>query len=362
MTTDIAFLSATELVALYGEKSLSPVEVTRAILDRIAERQEDLNAYCLVDEKAVMSAARASEVRWRKGHPLGLVDGVPTSIKDIVLAKGWPTLRGSRTIDPTQRWTEDGPCVARLREEGAVLLGKTTTPEFAWKGVTDSPLTGITRNPWNPNLTPGGSSGGAAASVAAGLGQLAVGTDAGGSIRIPASFCGVFGIKPTFGRVPVYPLTPYATFASIGPITRTVEDAALMLTVMTKPDSRDWHALPFDRTDYSQGLDDGVEGLRIAYSGTLGYARVAPDVARIVDDAVTVFETIGALVEAVDPGFADPRSTRRDLWKGLTELAFKNMTEDKLALMEPALADEIRNSRNHPLQSYLAADLERASK
>ena len=361
MTADLAFLPAAELVARYGNKSLSPVEVTRGVLDRIAERQEDLNAYCLVDEEAAMTGARASEARWRKGRPLGLVDGVPTSVKDIVLAKGWPTLRGSRTIDPNQAWTDDGPCVARLREEGAVLLGKTATPEFAWKGVTDSPLTGITRNPWNHELTPGGSSGGAAAAVAAGLGQLAVGTDAGGSIRIPASFCGVFGFKPTFGRVPVYPLTPYATFASTGPITRTVEDAALMLTVMTKPDSRDWHALPFDGTDYRQGLSNGVERLRIAYSGTLGYARVAPEVARIVDDAVNVFETIGAVVEGVDPDFADPRSIRRDLWKGLTEIAFENMTEDKLSLMEPALAGEIRNCRNHPLQSYLTADLNRAA-
>ncbi|MCS6855984.1 MAG: amidase family protein, partial [Elioraea sp.] len=205
-----------------------------------------LNAFCLVAWRTALAAARESERRWMKGEPQGLLDGVPVSIKDLVLTRGWPTLRGSKTIDPKGPWKDDAPCVARLREHGAVLIGKTTTPEFGWKGVTDSPLTGVTRNPWDPRLTPGGSSGGAAAALAAGMGPLAIGTDGGGSIRIPCAFTGVFGLKPSFGRVPAWPLSPMGTVAHVGPMTRSVADAALMMNVIALPDTRDWHALPWD--------------------------------------------------------------------------------------------------------------------
>ena len=203
---------------------------------------------------------------------MGPLDGVPVSIKDILLTRGWPTLRGSKTVDPAGPWIDDAPAVARLRESGAVLLGKNTTPEFGWKGVTDSPLTGITRNPWNPAKTPGGSSGGGAAAVAAGMGPLTLGTDGGGSIRIPCAFTGLFGLKPSFGRVPAWPLSPFGTVAHIGPMTRSVHDAALLLNVVSQPDARDWLALPADARDYLEGLDDGVRGWRIAYSADLGYA------------------------------------------------------------------------------------------
>ena len=354
------YASACDLLAGYADRSLSPVEVTKATLERIDQLDQHINAFCLVDADAALASARRSEERWRRGEPLGLVDGVPTTIKDIVLTQGWPTLRGSRTIDPDQPWDEDGPCVARLREHGAVLLGKTTTPEFAAKAVTESPLTGITRNPWDLERTPGGSSGGAGAALIAGMCHLAVGTDAGGSIRIPANFSGVFGIKPSFGRVPVYPLTPYATFASIGPMTRTVADAALMLTVMAQPDVRDWNALPFEDRDYRQGVDDGVAGLRIAFSPTFGYAEVDPEVAALVADAARAFETLGATVEEVDPGFADPSSIRRGLWRGATNYAFRTLDEDKLALMDPELVDGIRGARDFTLLEYMEADAERA--
>src|SRR6185503_18294324 len=171
--------------------------------------------FCLVDAKSALATAKESEARWKKGTPQGLLDGVPVSIKDLLLTRGWPTLRGSRTINPKGPWNDDAPAVARLREHGAVLVGKTTTPEFGWKGVTDNPLTGITRNPWNPKLTPGGSSGGSTAAVAAGMGPLTVGTDGGGSIRIPCAFTGLFGLKPSFGRVPAWPLSPFGTVAHV---------------------------------------------------------------------------------------------------------------------------------------------------
>jgi aspartyl-tRNA(Asn)/glutamyl-tRNA(Gln) amidotransferase subunit A len=360
MSDELVYLSAGDLIARYRDGSLSPVDATRATLDRIAALHPVLNAYCLVDEDASMAAARASEDRWRRGAPIGRLDGVPVSIKDIVVTRGWPTLRGSRTIDPDQEWPDDAPPVARLRAHGAVLLGKTTTPEFAMKAVTDSPLTGITRNPWNPDLTPGGSSGGAGAAVAAGMCALALGTDAGGSIRIPASFSGVFGLKPSYGRVPVWPSTPFGTFASTGPMTRTVADAALMLNVIAEPDPRDWNALPHDARDYGDGLEDGIAGIRIAYSPTLGYADVDAEVAAIVEAAVETFTALGARVERRDPGFNDPAPFWHALSRGLTAYAFRDMPDHKLAMMDPMIADKIRAARGQDLGTYLDAERQRA--
>ena len=300
--SDFCALTATELLEGYRKKTFSPVEV-RAVLARIEKLNPTLNAFSLVSERR--SKMQGGRSALDAGQPTGLLDGVPVSIKDIILTKGWPTLRGSKTVDPKGPWNDDAPATARLREHGAVLVGKTTTPEFGWKGVTDSPLTGITRNPWNPAKTPGGSSGGAAAAVAAGMGPLAVGTDGGGSIRIPCSFTGLFGIKPSFGRVPAWPLSPFGTVAHVGPMTRSVADAALMLNVLAQPDARDWHALPYDPRDWRMGLEDGVQDLRIAYSPDLGYARVDPEVAAIVRKAVAVFEELGARVEEKNPGFED---------------------------------------------------------
>src|SRR3954447_16102352 len=296
---DLCALTATELLDGYRKHELSPVEVTRAVLERIERLNPVLNAFNLVSERA-MDDAKASEARWMSGQPKGLLDGVPASIKDIILTKGWPTLRGSKTVDPKGPWNDDAPASARLREHGAVILGKTTTPEFGWKGVTDSPLTGITRNPWNPAKTPGGSSGGAAAALASGMGALAVGTDGGGSIRIPCSFTGLFGIKPSFGRVPAWPLSPFGTVAHVGPMTRSVADAALMLNVIALPGARDWHALPYSPRDWRAGLDHGIEGLRIAFSADLGYAKVDGEVASVVARAVRLFEDLGAKVEQKD--------------------------------------------------------------
>src|SRR5919204_633437 len=196
-------LSASELLAGYGERRLSPVEVLESSLARI--ERDDVNAFCLVDEASARAEARRSEERWRAGVPAGALDGVPVAIKDVFPTRGWPTLRGSRAVDRAGPWEDDAPAVAALRRHGAVLPGKTTTPEFGWKGVTDSPLEGITRNPWDPTRTAGGSSGGSAAALAAGMVPLALGTDGGGSIRIPCGFCGLPGIKPTYGRVPAWP-------------------------------------------------------------------------------------------------------------------------------------------------------------
>lgn len=312
---ELADCTAAELLQLYRTRQASPVEAASAVYARIDRYNTQINAFChLVPEQAAEAAA-ASEARWMKGTPYGPLDGVPASIKDIILTRGMPTLRGSRTVNPDQAWDVDAPVTARLREAGAVILGKTTTPEFGCKGETNSPLTGITRNPWDVTKTPGGSSGGAAAAIAAHMGPLAVGTDGAGSVRIPASFCGNFGLKPSFGRVPAYPLSPFGTVAHLGPHTRSVTDAALMMNVLKQPDARDWTSLQYDPRDYLIGLNDGIRGLKIAFSPTLGYARnVHPEVAAAVQAAAQQLQDLGADVEQVDPGFEDPLEITTGLW------------------------------------------------
>ena len=356
MSQDPALLSAVELVDLYRARKLSPVEVTIAVLDRIARHNPRFNAFCLVDEEAALGAARASEERWAKGRPLGRVDGVPASVKDLLITKGWPTLRGSKAVDPKQAWEEDAPTVARLREEGAILLGKTTTPEFGWKGVTDSPLTGITRNPWDPSKTPGGSSGGAAVAAACGMGALHLGTDGGGSIRIPAGFTGIVGLKQSFGRVPASPLSPFGTLAHIGPMTRTVADAALMLSVIAKPDARDWYALPYDGRDYLEGLEDGVKGWRIAFSPALGGHHVEPEIAKLVASAAAAFRELGATVEEVDPEIGpDCAITFTNHWFPGAANALRVFSAEQKALMDPGLTEIAALGAKLPLMDYLAA-------
>src|SRR6185312_940655 len=259
-------MNAAELSAAFEARDLSPVEVTEACLGRIEGLDSSINSFCHIDVHAAETMAEQSEKRWLEGEPLSPLDGVPVAIKDLLLTKGWPTRRGSLTADPQGPWTEDAPTVARLREAGAVLIGKTTTPEFGWKGSTDSPLTGTTRNPWNKDKTPGGSSGGSAAAVAARFAPLALGTDGGGSIRIPASFTGTFGLKPSFGRVPAYPLSPFGTVAHVGPMSRDVRSSAMLMNVIAKPDARDWHSLPYEPMDYAAELEAPLRGKRIAFS------------------------------------------------------------------------------------------------
>jgi aspartyl-tRNA(Asn)/glutamyl-tRNA(Gln) amidotransferase subunit A len=357
--SDLCALSAAALLEGFRKRTLSPVEVTAAVLERIEAINPRLNAFNLVSERA-LDDAKASEARWTAGQPRGLLDGVPVSIKDIILTRGWPTLRGSKTVDPKGPWKDDAPATARLREHGAVLIGKTTTPEFGWKGVTDSPLTGITRNPWNPDKTPGGSSGGAVAAVAAGMGPLAVGTDGGGSIRIPCSFAGVFGIKPSFGRVPAWPLSPFGTVAHVGPIAREVTDAALMLTVLAQPDARDWYALPYEPRDYRAGLDAGVRDLRIAYSPDLGYVKtVDAEVAELVRKAVGVFAELGARVEEKHPGFGDAEPIFRAHWFSGASFLVKSLKDTRA--VDPGLLEVARLGESITAADLLDAQMKRGA-
>ncbi len=358
MPQDLCALSATELVHLYRKRELSPVEVAAAVRRRIEDLNPILNAFNLVSDR-LEDDARESEARWAKGAAKGLLDGVPVSVKDILLTKGWPTLRGSKTVDASGPWNDDAPAVARLREHGALLLGKTTTPEFGWKGVTDSALTGITRNPWDAARTPGGSSGGAAAALAAGMGSLALGTDGGGSIRIPCSFTGLPGLKPSFGRVPAWPLSPFGTVAHVGPMARTVSDVALLLNVISLPDARDWHALPVDARDYLNGLDHGIAGLRIAFSADLGYVEIDPEIGAIVRGAMKAFEDAGARVVEKNPGFENVEPIFRTHWFSGAAAMMRNIPKEKRKLVDPGLLEVAEQGEKIGAAELLDAQMKR---
>ncbi len=355
-------MTAAELSTAYRAKKLSPVEAAGALLDRIAALDSKINAFCLTDREAAGVEARAAEARWRQGAPLSALDGVPMAVKDILLTKGWPTLRGSRTVDPKGPWNEDAPTVARLKEGGAVLLGKTTTPEFGWKASTDSLLTGITRNPWNTQKTPGGSSGGSAAAIAARLVPLALGTDGGGSIRIPCALTGLCGLKPSFGRVAAYPISPFGTVAHVGPMARTVMDLALMMNLLAKPDARDWHNLPYEAQDYTKELESGLRGKRVAFSLTLGgKPKIVPEVEALVKAAAKRLESLGAHVEATDPPMAEAGEIFRTLWWAGAGFALGALPEEKKALLEPALRQIVEEGAKISLRDYLNATAARGA-
>tara|TARA_Y100001934_G_scaffold115379_2_gene141232 strand:+ start:15586 stop:17046 length:1461 start_codon:yes stop_codon:yes gene_type:complete len=297
---DLCYMSAHEALRRYRDRSLSPVEAASAHLERLEAAEPKINAFMTQDHETARVEAWASEARWAKGEPLGPLDGVTVTIKDLIPQMGRPLRNGSATTDDSP-CDIDAPTVARLREAGCVFLGKTTSPECGWKGITDGPLFGFTRNPWNLAHSPGGSSGGAAASLAAGIGHLALGNDGGGSVRIPCSYSGLYGLKPTFGRVPDHPREGIFCMTSTeGPMTRSVDDAALMLNTLALPDADDWYALPHDDRDWTTASEEGVRGLKVAYAPGLGRAVIDDEVRVLTDAAAQKFVELGAEVD--DPG------------------------------------------------------------
>lgn len=355
---EILKLSARDLLRLYKARELSPVEAAKACLARIDEQNPTLNAFCFVDAKTTLQQAMAAEMRWRDGTPQGSLDGALVTIKDLQTVAGWPTRCGSRLTSDIPA-AEDSPPVARLREAGAVFLGKTTTPEFGHKGVTDSPLHGITRNPWDLSKTPGGSSGGAAVAAAIGAGHLHLGSDAGGSLRIPASFTGVFGFKPSPGLVPNWPPSLFSTLSSSGPMTRHVADAALMLDVLTRPDARDWHALPIARPDFSAAVANAPQRrLKIAYAPTVNATFVRPDVAAAVGQAVKKIAQYHD-VEEIALDIPDLITVFNRHW-GATAMHLAEMfPAEKRPLMDPRLQEWARRGAAMPLFDYVWAERQR---
>lgn len=353
-TTSLSELTTQEALKLFQRKELSPVELVQDCLERIEEYNPELNAFCHVDHEGALEAARASEARWHNGTAVDALDGIPVTIKDLTLTKGMPTRRGSASSSADGPWDLDAPITARMREAGAIILGKTTSPEFGWKGVTDNPLHGITRNPWDRNLTPGGSSGGAGVAAALNLGLLHQGSDAGGSIRIPASFTGTFGLKPTFGYVPQWPASAMGSLSHLGPMTRTVVDAEIMMQVITGPDSRDGNAGP----SYARTVDKPLKSLagwRIAYSPDLGYVKVNSDIAIVVAAAVNKLRDLGADVVEIEPGFTDPLQVFETLWFAGAARIARGLTPEQQNKLDSGFREIAEIGNSITLTQYMEA-------
>lgn len=355
---DLCYLPAAELAVAIRTKQVSPIEATQAVLDRIARFNPKLNAICTLTADSALAAAREVEAALARGDALGPLAGVPITIKDLLATKGVRNTSGSKLFEQNIA-AVDAPTVERLRRAGAILLGQTNTPEFGWKGVTENRIFGTTRNPWNTELTPGGSSGGAAAAVAAGIGPIGIGTDGGGSLRIPGSFCELVGFKPSFGRVPNFPATGVDSLRHTGPLTRTVADAALTLDVIAGPDERDPNSLPAAPREYVAKLDDGIRSLRIAYSADLGYAWVDPEVAALCADAATHLAASGAKVEEVDLKLRDPYDTFTTFFYGGIAARVAVDFETKRKLLDPGLVPVAERGLKLSAVDYVNALVER---
>jgi aspartyl-tRNA(Asn)/glutamyl-tRNA(Gln) amidotransferase subunit A len=357
--TDLGWMSATELATLIRRKKVSPVEVVGAVLARIEKLNPILNAYVTLTADQARRDARAAErALTRRSADLGPLHGVPFSVKDLVVTRGVRTTFGTplyRDNIPT----EDAPIVARLKAAGGIMLGKTNTPTMGWIGATHNLLFGITRNPWNLDRTPGGSSGGASAAAAAGLGPLHVGTDGGGSIRIPASCAGIFGFKASYGRVPIYPASGAWSLSHVGPMTRTVADAALMLNACAGPDERDQSSLPAERVDYVKALRRSLAGWRLAWSDDLGFADcVDPEVAAVCARAARAFRELGARVEEVTPRWPSPFEAWSEIFGGGIAARLAPYL-DRRAEIEPGLVKIIESTLRNPPTKYVQAWFDR---
>lgn len=359
--SDIAELTALEMLRHFSSGELSPVEAAEACWKQIEKHNDKVNAFNYLDEDETMEAARRSEERWRRGAPLGLIDGVPLAIKDMLATRGHPNRKGS-TIIPDTPGEVDSPTIASLRRHGFVPMGRTTAPEFGWKGVTDSKLDGVTGNPWDPDKTAGGSSGGSAAAVPLGMAPLALGTDAGGSIRIPAAFSGLVGHKPTHGLLPMWPPSAFFPLAHVGPMTWTVADTALLMDVLAEPDPRD-STLPESEGGFLEALEDGdLAGLKVAYSPTFGYVDIVdPEIRTRVDAAAQVLVDLGARVEQVDPGFEDPLEAFNRMFYGGAANALRDVRSEQRAKMDEGLIEVAEWAEKLSMLDYLEAANVRAA-
>jgi aspartyl-tRNA(Asn)/glutamyl-tRNA(Gln) amidotransferase subunit A len=360
MADDLTQQTAAKLSALYRSGKASPVETMKAVLARTAQLNPKINAFRLVDEDLALKAAKTSERRWKKGAPLSPLDGVPVSIKELVRVKGWAATMGSKLTD-TAPVAEDAPAVARLREGGAIVFAQSTSPEYGHKGVTDSPLNGITRSPWNLERTPGGSSGGAGAAVAAGLGPIAIGTDGGGSVRLPSSFSGLVGLKATFGRVPAWPPSLTGDLANTGPMTRTALDCALMMNLISQPDPRDAGGLPDDDTNYVRALKGDLKKLKVGFVLRFGDHPLDPEVAELVTRAAKQFEKLGCKVEEVPAPFPYAQASRAFIvhWLSAMQRLLQQFPQDRRGDFDSNLLASAEAGARYTVQDVVDAQVAR---
>jgi len=346
MANDATTQSARMLLNLVREREITALEVVTAFLDKIDSINPKLNAFCTVLHESALEAAALADERMERGLPLGQLHGLPIALKDLTPTGGVRTTRGSRLFENAIP-DKDAELVKRLKKAGAIIIGKTNTPEFGHKGETNNLVFGQTRNPWRLDRTPGGSSGGSAAAVAAALVPFAEGSDGAGSIRIPAAMCGVFGFKPSYGRVPdvAGPFSSHTPFFHNGPLARSVTDAALLYQAMAGLDVPD----PFSVS--TQGnildtLDQGVDGLRIAYSPDLGSFQVSEEVSRVCAHAVQAFEQLGCVVSEVDIDFGpDLEASFFALWCAKLATFYAELPEQQLALFEPVVQNLIERGK-----------------
>jgi aspartyl-tRNA(Asn)/glutamyl-tRNA(Gln) amidotransferase subunit A len=349
--SDIGYTSASALAGLFCRKEISPVEVVTALYRHIERCEPVLNAMARLTVDHAMAQARRAEAAYLRGDARKL-EGVPVTIKDLQHTKGVRTDFGSKIFEGTIP-DVDAPCVTRLHDAGCIMIGKTTAPEFGWKGVSQSPVTGITHNPWKHGRTPGGSSSGAGAGAAAGYGPFHQGGDGGGSIRIPAHFCGVFGLKPTHGRIPNWPMSNNDLATHMGPLTRTVADAALMLEAMAGPHPWDYTSLESQPIDYAANLGGDMKGKRIAFSPDLGHAKVDPEVAALVADAVKAFETMGATVEQVTPEWAPQGPELAQFFWPAVYAGYSRFFDEWEDKMDPGLVAAIKQVQDVKLSHFM---------
>ena len=344
-------LSATELRNAYMAKTLSPVEVLESNLARITTLNPKVNAFHLLMEENTLLSAKKSEKRWLKDSPSGLLDGIPTAIKDGLFMSSIPIYRGSLANNANSNIpTSNAPVVDRMIDSGAIILGKTTMCDYGMLASGYSSKFGPTRNPWNLDFNSGGSSSGSAAAVAAGMCPVVVGTDIVGSIRNPASFCGLYGHKPSFGRVPFYPQSSPAVCA--GPIARSVEDMALLLNVISAPDSRDPTALPYNKVDYMEAIKGKVEGLKIGFMPNIGFGPTPDDeVIKLCSEAVKSFKKMGNEITVINAPFS-----QEDIVKG--ENFYRTRALAELALLPPEVqaSGEVINAWAQKAKGYTGVD------
>ena len=352
MSSDFDTMTATALAGLVATRQVSPVDLVRRALDKAQATQASLNAFAFLRPEAALAEARAAEAAVMRRDSLGPLHGLPISVKDLIALKDAPFRSGSRATADT-RAAADAPSVERVRRAGAIVIGKTTTSEFGCKAVGDSPLTGITRHPWDPSKTPGGSSAGAAASVAAGITPLALGTDGGGSLRIPAALTGLVGFKAQSGRVPVWPTSATPTLAHVGALARTVGDAALLTNVIAGFDRRDPASVAGPMPDLVAASRGSVEGLRIAFSPTLGYAVPQPDVVTVARRAAETLRGLGTVLEEVDTVFdRDPCELWTAEFYAGVGTRLEGVLRDKRELLDPAVAAVLDAALRQEMTAY----------
>ena len=352
---ELCYMTADALRAGYSKGTFSPLEICEVLLARMSALNDTVNAYVLLGGEELREAAKASSARWRDASPLGPLDGIPVAVKDVLPVRGWPTRHGSPACAGASAESRDAVAVTRLREAGALIAGKTRTWEFAWHGRVDRPPEEVVRNPWALEHSTLGSSSGSAAAVASGQGVAALGTDSGGSVRGPASACGIVGIKPTQARVPVYPPSPMMEMEHIGVLARTVRDAALVLGIVAGYHSLDPDSWPFAEENFEDGLETGIEGLTIGISSTFGCTELHPDVEDVFDEVVANLGQLGVNTTILDIELGDVYENTTTIYTPMAMASLDEVPTGKESLADPLVLELNADSTQLSSKDYFRA-------